>query len=308
MRKFFKWLGIVVLCLIVLIVVASLVMINRYKGMAKVTYPTKASEIAILTDSASMIRGASMYSSICSDCHGGDLSGTEFFNVPALGVIPAPNITRGGRTKNYSDLDYVRTIRYGVKPDGHGLFIMPVEDFNYMSDADLGALIGFLKSVPPSDKTWPDPKFTIMAQILAGAGQFGTLYNAELLDLNDNKPRTAPEPGTTVAYGEYTMRIHGCWTCHGEHLNGNKTPDPASPPGANLTTKGNFGKWTLDQFKDVLRTGTTPEGKKLDPKYMPWTGLGTMTDMELEALYNYIRSIPPMDDDDYLAKYKEKNK
>lgn len=308
MRKFFKWLGITVLSLIVIIVIASFVMINKYKKMAKNTYEANPAAIAILTDSASMVRGASLASSLCSGCHGGDLAGKEFFNVPELGVVPAPNITRGGRTKDYSDLDYIRSIKYGVKPDGHGLFVMPVEDFNNLSDADLGALIGFIKSVPASDKTWPDPKFTTMAQIMAGAGLFGTLYNAELLDLKDNKSIVAPEPGTSVAYGEYTMRIHGCWTCHGEQLNGAKSPDPASPPGANITGKGNIGKWSLAQFSETLHTGKTPEGKELDPEFMPWPSLGTMTDVEIEALYNYLKSVPPVDDAEVLAKWKEKNK
>ncbi len=307
MRKFFKWLGIVVLSLVIIIVIATVVMIQRYKGMAKKSYEVSPPNITILSDSASLARGAVLAASMCSGCHGGDFGGKEFFNDPKLGTVPAPNVTRGGRTKDYKDIDYVRTIKYGVKPDGHGLFVMPVEDFNLLSDADLGSLIGYLQSVPVSDKTWPDPKFTTFAQVLAGAGMFGTLYNVELLDLKDTKPVTAPEYGTSVEYGYYTMKIHGCWTCHGEKLNGKKTPDPVSPPGANLTPKGNFGKWSLEQFSETLHTGTTPEGKKLDPKYMPWDALGLMTDVEIEALYNYLKTVPAMDDDETLAKWKAKN-
>ena len=308
MRKFLKWTGIVILCLGLIIVIASFIMINKYKKMATVEYEANPTPITTLTDSASLVRGASIAASLCSGCHGGDLAGKEFFNVPELGVVPAPNITRGGRTKDYSDVDYVKAIKYGVKPDGHGLFVMPVEDFNYMSDADLGALIGYLKSVPASDKTWADPTFTTMAQIMAGAGLFGTLYNAELVDLNNNKPIVAPEPGTDIAYGEYTLRIHGCWTCHGEKLNGNKSPDPASPPGSNITPGGNFGKWSLDQFKDAMRNGVTPENLKLDPEFMPWPSLGLMTDVEMEAVYNYLKSMPVAEDAEVVVKWKEKNK
>lgn len=307
MRKFLKGVGITILCLLVIIVIASFVMINKYKKMSKVTYEANAKEIPILTDSASLVRGASLAASICSSCHGGDFSGTMFFDVKELGQVAAPNITPGGKPKNYSDLDYVRSIKYGVKPDGHGLFVMPVEDFNYMSDADLGSLIGYLKSVPASDKTWPDSKFTTMAQILAGAGMFGNLYNAEIVDLTDNKSIVAPEPSTSVEYGQYTMRIHGCWTCHGEQLNGMKSPDPSSPPGANITPKGNFGRWSLAQFSETLHSGVTPEGKTLNNEYMPWVTLGLMTDVELEALYNYLKSLPPLDDAEVLAKWKTKN-
>ncbi|MEZ5013298.1 MAG: c-type cytochrome [Chitinophagales bacterium] len=307
MRKFFKWLGIVILSLVLIIVILAFVMVSKYKKMAKVTYEVNLAHVEILSDSASLARGADIVNSVCIACHGGDMGGMEFFNVPALGVVPAPNVTPGGRPKNYSDDDYVRSIRYGVKPDGHGLFVMPVENFNQMSDADLGSVIGYLKTLPASDKTWPDAKFTLMAQIMAGAGLFGTLYNAELLDLSDNKPKTAPAPSTDPEYGKYTIRIHGCFSCHGENLNGNKTPDPDSPPGANITMNGNPGKWTYEQFVETLQSGKTPEGKELDNKYMPWAELGQMSDLELQAVYNYIKSIPGMDDDAYLAKYKEKN-
>ena len=104
-----------------------------------------------------------------------------------------------------------------------------------------------------------------------------------MVDLNNNKSIVAPDPGTDAKYGEYTLRIHGCWTCHGEKLNGNKSPDPASPPGANITPGGNLGKWSLEQFKEVMHTGMTPENKKLDPEYMPWPSLGLMTDVEMEV-------------------------
>ncbi len=307
MRKFLKGVGITILCLLVIIVIASFVLINKYKKMSNVTYEASPSAIPILSDSASLVRGASLAASSCTGCHGGNFSGTMFFDVEGLGQVPAPNITPGGKTKNYTDLDYVRSIKYGVKPNGHGLFVMPVEAFNYMSDEDLGSLIGYLKSIPANDKTWPESKFTTMAQIMAGAGLFGKLYNAEIIDLKDNKPIIAPEPSTNIEYGLYTMRIHACWTCHGEQLNGLKSPDPASPPGSNITPKGNLGRWSLDQFAETLHSGVTPEGKTLNDKFMPWATVGLMTDVELEAVYNYLKSIPALDDAEVLAKWKIKN-
>jgi hypothetical protein len=42
----------------------------------------------------------------------------------------------------------------------------------------------------------------------------------------------------------------------------------------------------------VLRTGVTPEGKKLNPKFMPWTMTKDMTDDELKAIYLYLKSLP----------------
>jgi len=307
MRKFFKWLGIIVLSLIIIAVVAALILANKYNKMAAKTYEANVPDIVIPTDSASLARGAGIAASLCTTCHGGDFAGTAFFDVPKIAVVPAPNITSGGRTKTYTDKDWIRTVRYGVKPDSHGVFIMPSKTMGMMSDSDLGSLIAYLKTVPASDKTWPDPKFTFMSKIMAGAGLFGTLYEAEIIDLTDATLKTNPEPGPTVEYGLYTVNYHGCKSCHGETLNGFKGPDPVSPPGSNITPGGNIGKWSLDQFKETLRSGTTPEGKKLDPEFMPWSALGLMTDMELEAVYNYLKSVPAMDDDEVVTKWNEKN-
>lgn len=307
MQKVLKWLGIAILSLVVIVVAAALLLANKYNKMADVTYTVSVPEIQVPTDSASLARGAVLAASVCSSCHGGDFAGSEFFNEPKIAIIPAPNITTGGRTKDYTTADWVRTIRYGTKPDGHGVFIMPSKDMGMMSDQDMGCLIAYLKSVPASDKMWPDPEFTFMSKVMAGAGLFGDLYHAAIIDMSDTKPRTAPEPGPTVAYGAYTVGFHGCASCHGENMNGFKTPDPVSPPGANITIGGNFGKWSLEQFSNTLRSGTTPEGKELDPKFMPWNAIGLMTDMEIEAVYNYLKSLPAMPDDEELAKYKEKN-
>lgn len=305
MRKVLKWIGIVVLCLIVIVVVAALLLANKYNNMAKKTYVSDPPELTLPTDSATIAHGAVIAASLCSGCHGGDFAGTPFFDEPKIAVVPAPNITKGGRTANYATKDWIRTIRYGVKPDGHGLFIMPSKDMGKMSDLDLAALIAYMQTVPSADKTWPDPTFTFVSKVMAGAGLFGTLYHAEEIDLTDYKPRTAPPAGPTAEYGAYMASFHGCASCHGDKFNGLKTPDPVSPPGANITPGGNLGKWDLAAFTNTLRTGITPEGKELDTKFMPWTAIGLMTDMELEAIYNYLKSLPALPDDESVVEYNE---
>lgn len=307
MKKFLKWLGIAVLALVLVLVIAVLVLVNKTNGMAKKTYDVNLPKFAAANDSAALVRGAVIANSLCGGCHGGDFAGTEFFKDEATGSIPAPNITSGGRTKNYTDADWLRIIRYGVKPDKHGAMIMPSKEMGSMSNEDIAALVGYLKTIPASNKTWPDPEFTLFSKVLAGAGLFGDLYHAEIIDLQDTTTKTAPEPGPSVAYGAYTVGFHGCKSCHGDNLNGKKTPDPISPPGSNITKGGNFGKWSLEQFKNTLRTGTTPEGKALDVKFMPWAPMGLMTDMELEAIYNYLQSMPALPDDETVVKWNEKH-
>ena len=49
-------------------------------------------------------------------------------------------------------------------------------------------------------------------------------------------------------------------------------------------------------------SGKTPENKTLDAKFMPWPGIGVHDDEELEALYNYLKSLPATPTDAKLQK------
>jgi len=85
-----------------------------------------------------------------------------------------------------------------------------------------------------------------------------------------------------------------CTGCHGQGFGGGKIPGvgPKWPAASNLTPGGNLGHWSQEQFVAVLRIGRTPEGRQLDPRYMPWPQLGMMTDAELSALWDYLRAVP----------------
>lgn len=306
MKTVLKWVGIVVLVLIVLVVVIAFTMKGRYSKMTKATYEVNPPAIAVMTDSASLARGESLAMSACSDCHGGDYGGKIFIDDPTLGKVYTPNITPGGKCAEYSDADYVKAIRYGIRPDGTGLLFMPTVAFHEISDADLGALIGYLKTITPVDKPSPAQELAFGAQIMAGAGLFGTLVYASELDLDNPVSKTAPPYGETPDFGEYTATIHGCTYCHGEKLNGKLTGDPNSPPASNITPGGNLGNWTYEQFADMLWTGKTPEGREMDPDQMPWTGFRLMSNTEKRALYNFLTSLPALDESEEVAAWRAK--
>ncbi len=50
-------------------------------------------------------------------------------------------------------------------------------------------------------------------------------------------------------------------------------------------------RWTPEQFTQTLRTGETPEGRTLNPQYMPWSLTAAMEEDELSALYAYLTSL-----------------
>jgi hypothetical protein len=69
-------------------------------------------------------------------------------------------------------------------------------------------------------------------------------------------------------------------------------PIPGMKPSANITSTGNVGKWTEEQFMTVLKTGMRPDGKQLDNKDMPWEMTRNFKDDEIKAIYRYLQTLP----------------
>ena len=261
-------------------------------GIVQAGAPTAA---PVTADAATIERGRHLAVAIakCVDCHGENLGGASFIDDPALGRITAANLTGGtnGVISAYSDADIERAVRHGVRKDGTPIPIMPSGDFTAMSDADLAAIIAYVRSVPKVNSNLQRTNVKLLGRVLYTAGQL-PLYEAERMD--HSAPHGAPiSPSPTLEYGRYVARIGGCVSCHGPGLSGGKIPGvpPDWPPAANLTRGGNPGKWTEAQFVATLRTGKRPDGTSVSP-VMPWKLAGQMTDDEMHAVWLYLQSVP----------------
>ena len=294
MKKALKWIGIVLGSVLGLVVVAVVIMITSTNSRLNKQYPVPVEIVPIPSDQASIVVGAHWADMHCRLCHGNDLSGGEFFNDPDLGYVDAPNLTsgKGGIGSTYTDEDWVRAIRHGVKKNGTSVFIMPSNDFYYLSDYHLGSIIAYIKTLPPVDHEIRDPNLSPMAKILYAAGAFGDLLYAETIQHEVRPP--APEIGITLAYGEYLVNAHGCKSCHGENLAGQQPAEPGASFAPNLTPGGELGGWSEADFADTLRTGITPTGHEMTDA-MPWIGLGKMTDEEISAVWMYLQSLAALE-------------
>jgi mono/diheme cytochrome c family protein len=165
---------------------------------------------------------------------------------------------------------------------------MPAIFFYNLSDADLGAIIAYIRSLPPVDTTLPDLS-------LGPVGRFFVVVEPMVVSapqIDHFAPRPpAPEIGVTAAYGEYLA--FNCRTCHGPDMGG-LPPDPGG--GNNLTPGGAVGNWTAEEFIQTIRTRITPEGRQIDPEMAPiFRTIGNMSDDELTAIYLYVQSLPPVE-------------
>ena len=119
---------------------------------------------------------------------------------------------------------------------------------------------------------------------------------AELVD--HDAPRVAfVEPVADAVYGEYLAQ--GCTGCHGTGFSGGAIPGapPDWPEATNLTSDAvtGLGEWDKDAFVVAMRTGMRPDGSEIDP-IMPWQNFGQMNDVELEALWLYLQTVPAQEE------------
>jgi mono/diheme cytochrome c family protein len=285
-----KWTGIAVGAVLGVVVVALCAVYLVSTVQLKKRYPLEVAPVAIPTDSAAIARGSHLAHALvmCVDCHGEDLAGTTVINQPPFAVVTAPNITPAARGKELSDLDLVRAIRYGVTPDGRSLVVMPSAQYYYLSDADLGAVIAYVRSVPPAQHDLKPTSYGPISRTLLALGKLPVLQAPMI---NRSAARPSPSPGVTVEYGSYLALP--CRGCHGPGLSGGVDPagDPTWPPASNLTPEG-LGRWTLADFTRLLREGKRPVGTEVNPA-MPWRWLKNLSDDEIAALWMYLQSVPP---------------
>jgi mono/diheme cytochrome c family protein len=294
-RKFLKWIGIVLGSLIGLIVLAFVTLyIIGTAEWSKLhgNYDVPVETVPIPTDEASIARGEHIATiHMCGYCHTDTLSG-QSETVPGLMTLTFPNLTAGagGVGVTNTDEDWIRAIRHGVGNDGRGLVMMPARSFYYLSDEDLSALIAYLKTLPPVDNEMSQLNVGPLGRVMLGFGELP--FNApDVIGIDHDSPRpVAPQPGITKEYGQYLTRV--CTKCHGENLNGQALEREGLVP--NLTPGGEVAFWSEEKFIATLRTGVTPGVHQLN-EYMPWKYFGQMTDDELRAVWMYLQSLPALE-------------
>jgi len=249
-------------------------------------YQVPLEPIMVPADPATLERGRHLVSTIffCQECHGEDLAGKPHFSDPLGGTVSARNLTAGagGIGGEFDDADWVRAIRHGVDQDGRPLIEMPSNTYYYIGDADLGAIIAFLKSLPPVDNVLPERDLGLFYQLVILSDQ--SLIPAEVIDHTAPRP-PAPEPGVNAQYGKYLATA--CTICHGADLSGRS----AAGAGLDLTGQGDLAKWSEADFIHALRTGERPTGEDLVPQLMPWKRVGKLTDDELRAIWLYLQTL-----------------
>jgi cytochrome c553 len=297
MKRILKWGLRIGGGLLVLVIVAVGAAYGVAEAKMRKDYGHVREPITPVTPNAALIAEGRRQATIrgCNDCHGADMGGNTLVDQFPVGRISGSNLTRGkgGVGARYATDDaWARAILHGVGSDGRPLLLMPSQEFQGLTDADVAALVAYLRTLPPVDRETPANAVWPMGRALVAAGVLPLA--AEVID--HDAPRVQVQPAPTAEYG---ARVAGvCTGCHGPGLSGGKGPgEPADwKPSANLTPDRatGLGTWTEADFLRAMRTGKRPDGTAIqDP--MPWKAVGMMSDAELRAMWMYLHTLPPVE-------------
>ncbi len=295
LKRLLKVSAIVVVLLVIVAAIAVTVAVQLGTRKAERILEIKVVPVPFTKDPAALKQGKYLFETRgCAECHGADGRGIVFLDTPEGLYVKTPDITsgRGGVVADYTEGDWVRAIRHGVSPKGHPLFLMPSEDYNRLSDADFGALVGYVRSLMPVAGTGADVRLPLIVKALYGIDVIRD--SAEKID-HRLPPPQALAAAANPEYGAYVGNM--CQGCHGATLAGGtiQGAPPEWPPAANLTPgEGSVMPRydTAQKFVAMMRTAKRPDGSEVN-KAMPFASLRNMNDTDLEALYAYLKTLPP---------------
>lgn len=291
-----KWIIRIALGLASIIVLFIAVVFGVSEARLRKTYQVAAvTGLTVTQDPAQIARGKHLVTAVakCADCHTEDLGGKVFIEPGPMGTVIASNLTtgKGGVLAGYTNAQLETAIRHGVRKNGRGLIIMPSDEYQNLSDADVSDIIAYLRSLAPVDRELPRTK---VGPVGRGLLTFGVpLIPAARIDHGRKSPSSAPPVGATLQYGEYLVSVGGCRGCHGPNLVGAPGHGPGEPASANITPAGPMGQWTEEQFMAAMRTGLRPDGSQIKD-FMPWRSMARHTNDELRAIYMYLKTVPPV--------------
>jgi mono/diheme cytochrome c family protein len=279
--------------LVVIMLAAAALLANSERKLDRIV-SVDVAPLAFTDEAAARERGKYLYLARgCVECHGDNGSGRVFIDHPNGLFARGANLTRGAGSAvlNYNESDWVRTIRHGVKPDGRPAFVMPSEDYNRFTDADVADLVSHVRSLPAFDAPAALIRLPLIARLAHGAGVLKDA--AEKID-HLRAPSQPVPVGVSIEHGRYVAQT--CLGCHGPQLRGGRIPGapPDWPAAADLKgTDGALRRYnSVAAFKTLLRSGVRPDGT---PAHSAMPRNQHVSDTDLEALYAFLRSDAAVD-------------
>jgi cytochrome c553 len=265
---------------------------------------------------------------VCVDCHskrdwskytgpivtGTEGMGGEIFDqkMGLPGKYISSNITPYFLA-SWSDGEIYRAITSGVGERNNTIFpIMPVEAYGTLDDEDIYCVIAYLRTIPPIKNDIPASKSDFPVSFL-----INTMAK-------EGHPSKMPSQQDSLKYGKYITTAAACLDCHTPvddkgnlimvkgYSGGREFPMERGGTivSTNITfdKKTGIGEWDKDKFIHVFKsydiiTYVPANVEKGDINtLMPWTMYAKMDTADLASIYNYLKSLPPIENNVIKSK------
>lgn len=261
--------------------------------------------------------------SICFDCHSErvqDQYGLPFKpgregvggfvwskQIGFPGTLAAANLTPDRETGlgEWTDGEILRAMREGVDREGKAIFpIMPYSHLRTLGDEDAKSIVAYLRTLKPVRYERPAKALDVPLNFIEKF--IPQPLTAEV---------TAPAPSDHAAYGKYLTTISMCSECHATKDDKNQ-PIPGRefaggwvmeaptfkvvPPNITPHPAVYMGQASKEEFIARFRafasyTHETAPVAKGRNTLMPWISYSGMTDEDLGAIYDYLKSLPAVE-------------
>ncbi|RMG42364.1 MAG: hypothetical protein D6719_06550 [Candidatus Dadabacteria bacterium] len=251
----------------------------------------------VLSRGRHLVRGLAA----CGICHATEASPDAVLTggrqmEDSYGKVVAPNLTpaRSG-LYGWKAVDIVNVLRLSKKPGGERILSDAHIGYEWLSDNDAYAIAAYLRSLPPIEKYNPRRSVSFFKRNTRGLFKTKREVKGYVPDLN---------PHNTAAYGAYLVdHVARCGYCHNTpgdlfndevYLGGGKTISfngkSRVAPAITPSEIDGIGAWSKEELVAFLRTGLTPDNKRVDPQFCPVHFFAQASREELNAIAEYLKN------------------
>ena len=218
------------------------------------------------------------------------------------GSYVSKNITPSGLS-GWTDGELLQAIASGVDKYGKALFpIMPYPNYGQLDEADIHAIIAYIRTLQPVEFVAENSKSDFPMNFI--------------INTIPSKPNfsTRPDSSNKIALGKYLVTSAICMDCHTKSQNGSYIGKPFAGGmefpmedgsvvrSSNITPHSTgIGNWSVSQF--VQRFKQYTDSSYTAPKVqfgqfqtvMPWNSYSGMTESDLIAIYEFLKTVEPVE-------------
>jgi hypothetical protein len=183
--------------------------------------------------------------------------------------------------------------------------VMPYQHYGHMDKEDIYSIIAYIRTLDPVENDIPEREIDFPVSLLINTMPQNPSFQQR------------PSESDRLKYGKYLVNAASCVDCHSKQEKGRIVAGTEFGGGMEFRLPGGIvrtpnitphmengiGTWSKSAF--VQRFKSYLDSNYQSPVYtandlnspMPWTMYAGMKESDLEAIYEYLQSLPPIDNE-----------